>query len=134
MTTKDPVAWMDMVTVNLVREGINKHKARELANHFYTHQQDAYRALLELLETEGDLRFALAAGKTEIQSLRRANECYAIELADDGKQIERLTAELGDLPESQREMMAEIKRLKAELASSRVGFTKVSPYEPGNLG
>jgi hypothetical protein len=27
---------MDMVTANLVREGVNKHKARELAEHFYT--------------------------------------------------------------------------------------------------
>jgi hypothetical protein len=26
--------WRDMVVVNLVREGINKHKARELADHF----------------------------------------------------------------------------------------------------
>jgi uncharacterized coiled-coil DUF342 family protein len=48
--------------------------------------------------------------------------------------VAELTAELGDLPESQREMMAEIKQLKAELASSRVGFTKVSPYEPGSRG
>jgi hypothetical protein len=27
---------MEMVTVNLVREGVNKHKARELAEHFYS--------------------------------------------------------------------------------------------------
>jgi hypothetical protein len=26
---------MEMVTVNLLREGVNKHKARELAEHFY---------------------------------------------------------------------------------------------------
>ncbi len=30
-----PVAWMEMVVANLVREGVNKHKARELAQHFY---------------------------------------------------------------------------------------------------
>lgn len=30
-----PVEWMEMVTANLVREGVNKHKARELAEHFY---------------------------------------------------------------------------------------------------
>lgn len=50
----EPVAWMDMVTVNLVREGINKHKARELANHFYTHQPDdtaLLRMALEALDT-----------------------------------------------------------------------------------
>jgi hypothetical protein len=30
-----PVEWMEMATANLVREGVNKHKARELAEHFY---------------------------------------------------------------------------------------------------
>ena len=30
-----PTSWMEMVAVNLLREGINKHKARELAEHFY---------------------------------------------------------------------------------------------------
>jgi hypothetical protein len=31
---QEPSAWRDMVVVNLVREGVNKHKARELADHF----------------------------------------------------------------------------------------------------
>jgi hypothetical protein len=30
-----PTSWIEMVTVNLLREGVNKHKARELAEHFY---------------------------------------------------------------------------------------------------
>jgi hypothetical protein len=30
-----PTSWMEMVTVNLLYEGVNKHKARELAEHFY---------------------------------------------------------------------------------------------------
>jgi hypothetical protein len=33
---QEPTQWRDMVVVNLVREGINKHKARELADHFAT--------------------------------------------------------------------------------------------------
>jgi hypothetical protein len=33
---QEPVAWMEIVTANLVREGVNKHKARELAEHFYS--------------------------------------------------------------------------------------------------
>ena len=33
---QEPTQWRDMVTVSLVREGINKHKARELADHFAT--------------------------------------------------------------------------------------------------
>lgn len=33
---QEPVVWMEMVVANLVREGVNKHKARELAQHFYT--------------------------------------------------------------------------------------------------
>ena len=32
----EPSQWRDMVVVNLVREGVNKHKARELADHFAT--------------------------------------------------------------------------------------------------
>lgn len=30
-----PTSWMEMVTVNLLRKGVNKHTARELAEHFY---------------------------------------------------------------------------------------------------
>jgi hypothetical protein len=35
-TTTAPASWMEMVTANLVREGVTKHKARELAEHFYS--------------------------------------------------------------------------------------------------
>jgi hypothetical protein len=31
-----PIKWMEMVTVNLLRVGVNKHVARELAEHFYS--------------------------------------------------------------------------------------------------
>ena len=31
---QEPTPWRDMVVVSLVREGINKHRARELADHF----------------------------------------------------------------------------------------------------
>ena len=31
---QEPVAMRDAIVVNLVREGINKHRARELADHF----------------------------------------------------------------------------------------------------
>jgi hypothetical protein len=33
---QEPTPWRDMVVVTLVREGIDKHKARELADHFAT--------------------------------------------------------------------------------------------------
>jgi hypothetical protein len=33
---QEPTQWRNMVVVTLVREGINKHKARELADHFAT--------------------------------------------------------------------------------------------------
>ena len=33
-TPAEPTQWRNMVVVSLVREGINKHKARELADHF----------------------------------------------------------------------------------------------------
>jgi len=31
---QEPSQWRDMIVVTLVREGINKHRARELADHF----------------------------------------------------------------------------------------------------
>jgi len=31
---QEPSQWRDMVVVSLIREGINKHRARELADHF----------------------------------------------------------------------------------------------------
>jgi len=34
---QEPTPWRDMVVVSLVREGIDKHKARELADHFAAH-------------------------------------------------------------------------------------------------
>ncbi len=40
-TTTPPASWMEMVTANLVREGVSKHKARELAEHFYGLAQPA---------------------------------------------------------------------------------------------
>ena len=33
-TPAEPTQWRDMVVVSLVREGIDKHRARELADHF----------------------------------------------------------------------------------------------------
>ena len=30
----EPTPWRDMVVATLVREGVNKHRARELADHF----------------------------------------------------------------------------------------------------
>ena len=35
----EPSQWRDMVVVSLVREGIDKHRARELADHFAAQQQ-----------------------------------------------------------------------------------------------
>lgn len=35
--TASAVYWMDMVVANLVRNGVDKHRARELAYHFYTY-------------------------------------------------------------------------------------------------
>jgi hypothetical protein len=42
-----PVEWMEMVTANLVREGVNKHKARELAEHFYWFAQRPFVGLTD---------------------------------------------------------------------------------------
>ena len=39
--------WRDMVVVNLVREGVNKHKARELADHFAASPQRQWVGLTD---------------------------------------------------------------------------------------
>jgi len=44
---QEPVAWMEMVVANLVREGVNKHKARELAEHFYSLAQRPFVGLTD---------------------------------------------------------------------------------------
>ena len=40
---QEPTPWRDMVVVTLVREGIDKHKARELADHFAAAQPEFVR-------------------------------------------------------------------------------------------
>ena len=47
---QEPVAWMEMVVANLVREGVNKHNARELAEHFYTAPSAAQREWVGLTD------------------------------------------------------------------------------------
>jgi hypothetical protein len=42
-----PASWTEMVTANLVREGVNKHKARELAEHFYSLAQRPFVGLTD---------------------------------------------------------------------------------------
>ncbi len=55
-TAPVPSSWVETVAVNLVREGINKHKARELAAHFYglAQQPAAQRQWVDLTDDEID--------------------------------------------------------------------------------
>lgn len=48
--TANAIYWMDMVVGNLVRNGVNKHKARELAHHFYTYTTPRENAYAEEIE------------------------------------------------------------------------------------
>lgn len=50
--TAEPTPWRDMVVVSLVREGINKHKARELADHFAA--QPEQEPVGEVVEVNND--------------------------------------------------------------------------------
>ena len=50
---QEPVALqMDVIVVNLVREGINKHRARELAEHFIKHTTPPQRTWVGLTDEE----------------------------------------------------------------------------------
>ena len=69
----EPTPWRDMVVVTLVREGIDKHRARELADHFA-----AQRPWVGLTKVQRD-DFADAYGSYEAvcaieQELREKND------------------------------------------------------------
>ena len=49
---QEPTPWRDMIVVTLVREGINKHKARELADHFAA--QPVQEPIGEVVEANND--------------------------------------------------------------------------------
>ena len=49
---QEPTPWRDMIVVTLVREGINKHKARELADHFAA--QPVQEPVGEVVEVNND--------------------------------------------------------------------------------
>ena len=50
---QEPMALqMDVIVVNLVREGINKHRARELAEHFIKHTAPPQRPWVGLTDEE----------------------------------------------------------------------------------
>ena len=52
LPVQEPTPWRDMVVVSLVREGINKHKARELADHFAA--QPVQEPVGEVVEVNND--------------------------------------------------------------------------------
>ena len=49
---QEPVAWQEMVVANLVRLGVVKHKAKELAYHFYTYDPPPKREWVGLTDAE----------------------------------------------------------------------------------
>ena len=75
-----PTSWMEMVTANLVREGVNKHKARELAEHFYRHgiemtKEEALK-LIKLLSAVESWAFST---KTQLPDYLHEDLCLAVE-------------------------------------------------------
>jgi len=64
---QEPSQWRDMVVVSLVREGINKHRARELADHFATPP-----ALPMKAADEFELHRLLAEERYTVRQLSRA--------------------------------------------------------------
>ena len=62
VTTTPPASWMEMVVANLVREGVNKHKARELAEHFYSLAQRQWVGLTD----EDKLHIEIMGGKSDV--------------------------------------------------------------------
>ena len=72
---QEPTPWRDMVVVTLMREGINKHRARELADHFAAQPESCQTCV-------------------EIHSLLDADESMIIRNARDGYPEGRTPREL----------------------------------------
>ena len=75
-------SWTDIVAVNLVREGVNKHKARELAAHFLTlfapHTQPALSEaeVLEIARKWSNRRFAESSQRFLLDFARELIESH----------------------------------------------------------
>ena len=70
---------MDVIVVNLVREGINKHRARELAEHFIKHTTPPQRKPLTDEEI-GDIskNYALSNPTTPLHFARAIEAAHGI--------------------------------------------------------
>ena len=74
VTTTPPASWMEMVTANLVREGVNKHKARELAEHFYGLAQRQWVGLTDEEIAELEETTTCLVNESWLRNLTRAIE------------------------------------------------------------
>lgn len=70
---QEPVAWMEMVVANLVRNGINKHMARELAHHFYTYTAPPKREWVGLTD---EVITSIAVQHQSLKQIAKAIEQY----------------------------------------------------------
>lgn len=71
-----PINWLEAVTVNLVREGVNKHKARDLAQHFHSLiQKDDGEPIPQKLRP--DFISGYEAGMSDARRMRKAKEAEA---------------------------------------------------------
>ena len=89
--SKTPAWWVDGLTVTLMREGVNKHRAREIA-------QGYWEAYCQIPETEED-----------IEALRRENERLQNLLYDQMGEMFALRA-----AEQMRKQIAELKHAENE--------------------
>jgi len=69
---QEPVAWMEMVVANLVRNGINKHMARELAHHFYTYTAPPRKKWVGL--TDEEIKNILDCGRGGLIDIKKAEQ------------------------------------------------------------
>ena len=72
--------------------------------------------------------------KELIERLRYPVLCTLDDRLEAADALERMVAENQRKDDTILQMVQDYAKLTAELASSRVGFTKVSPYEPGSRG
>jgi len=70
----EPTQWRDMVVVSLVREGIDKHKARELADHFAAQPEQEPVAWATVCDDAiSSLSLTKTAAELKAENLREKN-------------------------------------------------------------
>jgi len=89
---QEPTQWRDMIVVSLVREGIDKHRARELADHFTAQpeQKPMHPELRKMWEDYFDKCFRTQPEQEPVAWILTDENINSIQVASVQRLIDRL--------------------------------------------